>query len=353
LSKPSIADILAENGYITAGISASPVVGSGTAMDRGFRYFDQTCGKVSVWQNKNAGDLNKQVYTWLEQYDPETEPFFLYVHYMDPHNYYKPPKEFNIFGDRPYDSEDDRVNNILNNLAEKVGVAGITVDVLKQHGLSLESIKRLSDLYDGEVHAADHYIGELFKRLKARGLYDNTIIIVTSDHGECFLEHGNVKHGGSLYRELINVPLIIRIPGKNKKRVVKDLVEQIDILPTILDILKIQTPPGLSGQSFLGIIKGKPGTVDRKGMAQMPGKKIFAVRYQSWKLIFTPEGLELYNVAKDPKETKNLKDVNSSMVKELQTMFRSMMERFPSSGSEPMKANQKDIDMLKSLGYIQ
>ncbi|MFQ6611305.1 MAG: sulfatase, partial [Fidelibacterota bacterium] len=140
LSLPTIADILGEAGYATCGISGSPIVGFGTNTNRGFEHFDQSCGKISVWQQKSAKDLNRRAFKCLDKYRSNPNPFFLYMHYMDPHNYYKPPNEFIIFGSPGYSEEDEIINRKMNKLAQKVGVASITEDKLQEWDISLADI---------------------------------------------------------------------------------------------------------------------------------------------------------------------------------------------------------------------
>ncbi|OGL47868.1 MAG: hypothetical protein A2161_18610 [Candidatus Schekmanbacteria bacterium RBG_13_48_7] len=349
----TIAEILNDNGYSTSGISASPIVGSGTSMDKGFVYFDQTCGHVSINQRRSATDLNQQVFKWLDTYQSGQKPFFLYIHYMDPHNFYRPPPEFVVFGRQGYELVDDEINKKLNTISENFGVSGITDEILEKSGLSHADISRLIDLYDAEILCVDHYIGELFQKLKNRNLYDNTIIVMTADHGECFLEHNNIKHGGSLYKELINVPLIIRIPGLKGGKKIDRLVEQIDIVPTILEATRIDTKQQFSGTSFYCMMTGKGDCGDDQGMAEIPGRNIRTLMRGNSKLIVSPEEIELYNLSSDPGEKNNIKDQRPEMVDELQAALENLISRLKINQTEPVPANNKDLEMLKSLGYIK
>ena len=228
LGLPSIAELLRGAGYETAAVSGSPIIGPGLGFDRGFDHFDQSRGLISNSQGMNAGDLNVAVSEWLDQRDTR-RPFFLYIHYLDPHHAYHPPREFAVFGTGAYTPQDQQLNVKVHQLAGQYKNTGITDAALAGAGLSRADVGRLSDLYDGEVLCVDHYVGELVRRLKDDGLYDHTIIIVTADHGQAFLEHGNLKHGGSLYQVLLRVPLIVRRPASRRGERIGGLVQEVDI----------------------------------------------------------------------------------------------------------------------------
>jgi len=182
--------------------------------------------------------------------------------------------------------------------------------------------------------------------MKKWGILDNTVIIVTSDHGEELFEHGFIGHASTslnakLYDEIIHIPLIIWWPKKIKHRVVDELVQQIDVMPTILDMLGLPIPEGVQGYSLLPSIQGNPANNLRpvfcetilggyQSTKEMEDIKLRCVRTKEWKLIYTntltsnvssgglDEGkYELYNFSSDPKEERNIFENHPEVAKEL------------------------------------
>jgi arylsulfatase A-like enzyme len=353
LRLPTLAEMLKKHGYVTAAISASPLVGPGIGVDRGFDYFDQECGRVSVWQLKSADKLNQRAQLWLDRYRPGQGPFFLYLHYLDTHNQYRPPSAFAAFGRPGYTSRDNQVNADYNDVFDPQQWTPVTDRALAEHGLSRRDVERLSDLYDGEVACADHYIGELLLRLKHLGLYDDTIIVVTADHGEAFLEHQEIKHGGSLYQELLRVPLILRLPGLRGGQEVQELVEGIDLVPTLLDAAGIKTSAKMSGHSYdQALVRGEK-IPPRIGLAELPSRKMEAVRDGSLKLIASPGGVELYDLSQDPGEKRNLVAARPDEVARLEGDLREVLAQHPPAPEGTQPASERELEALRALGYLK
>jgi arylsulfatase A-like enzyme len=353
LRLPTLATILKEKGYTTAAVSGNPLVGPSIGVERGFDSFDQRAGKVYTWLHASGVDINACAYDWLRTYRPEKGPFFLYLHYIDPHNQYRPPSPFCVFGRPGYTPQDDVLNKDMNDVSDPHFDKRVTREMLLKHGVSEADVDRLSDLYDGEVLSADHYIGAFLERLKKEGLYDNTIIVVTADHGESFMDHRNLEHGGSLYQELIRVPLIIKAPGIRGGQEVGDLVETVDVAPTILAAAGITPDVTISGRSFYEQLKSGKPINDEVGMAELPAKKMYAVRVGKLKLIEGPDQVELYDLAQDPHELRDLASARPDEVKRLKGVLRELLRTHPpaAEGTEP--ASQREIEALKALGYLK
>jgi len=176
-------------------------------------------------------------------------------------------------------------------------------------------------LYDGEIRFADEHIGQLFERLKSLGIYDRTLIIITSDHGEAFGEHNDERHGHTIYNELLKVPLIIKRPNSIPAgRIIKEQVRSIDILPSILNFLNISYNSSLDGLSVSALLESNEAEdfceyiyVDNNydEIYVLEG----LVKNNEWKYIYTEESPlrnveegheELYNLRDGPKELNNL-----------------------------------------------
>ena len=166
---------------------------------------------------------------------------------------------------------------------------------------SPQDIQRLKDMYDDVILYIDQYIGELLQILTEANLLENTIIILTSDHGEAFAEHGHFRHG-RVYKEDLHVPLIMRIPGVPAKRI-KSPVSLIDVYPTLLDLLQKEPLHTVEGLSLSSLIRGNDRQLHGFIFGESDSHKTISVSNGVWKLIRRANGVrELYHVLKDPEE---------------------------------------------------
>jgi len=247
----------------------------------------------------DAASLNHQALTWLEA-NKDTR-FFLYLHYMDPHQPYYA---------HPYD-----------------GGPGVVAQNSPASRAPL-----LQSLYRGEVMYLDEQLGLLFQALRRWDLYDDALIVFTADHGEEFYEHGNWGHGRTLYEEQLHVPLIVKYPGNARAGSVDvALARSLDIAPTILDVIGVPVPeatrsvPGMQGVSL------RPGaTAPRAEVVfaeqDRQGNVIRAIRTRRYKLIIAnagnPRGLPveaLFDLQADPAEQRNLVADEPATVRTLRT----------------------------------
>ena len=249
----TIPEILRKNGYKTLGLSHSPHVSKKRGFDKGFDVFIEYYTKPllsanitylqSFFYNLILGSdsraflVNNIVKKWLNK--NHKYPFFIFINYCNTHVPYNPPF--------PYRKK--RGNKKLRKFSKIIYHC-----LTKKIKLDKNDLEVLKSWYDEELRYLDYRINELIKYLKKLDLYDNTVIIITSDHGECFGEHGLVFHGYGLYDELIRVPLIINCPSIIKKgRKIRKLVSLVDIFPTILDVCELNTNllKNLPGKSLL------------------------------------------------------------------------------------------------------
>ncbi|MDP6779369.1 MAG: sulfatase [Candidatus Latescibacteria bacterium] len=207
----------------------------------------------------------------------------------------------------------------------------------------------VSALYDGEVRVFDDLVGRWIAKLEAMGLLDETLVIVVSDHGEELLERGHVGHTscnlkGTLYDECIRVPLIMRAPGRLPAgRVILDQVSQVDIMPTVFDLLGLDLSLAVDGSSLLPLIRGETDTFRAEAYAEtppagwqaLPGdeRRIYCVRTREWKLILHEESpggarcLELYNLTEDPSERCNRIHTDSGVAADLSAKLAAYVAR--------------------------
>ena len=226
--------------------------------------------------------------------------------------------------------------------------------------------------YDGDIRYLDTELGRLFSYLKSKDLFDNSIIVVVSDHGEQFLEHGNLRHGISLHNEEVHVPLFIHTGrSSDRGRVVPELTSTVDIMPTLLELLKIPAPPSLPGISLLNpsALQGRSGVISEverkfwvKQYSRSDGKKIlFSISKENpavldSKINFSVEGV--FDVTKDYFELLPLAD--PGLTKALEAGFRGVYQSALQTRAQVVKhedetssASDKTLKELKSLGYFQ
>jgi arylsulfatase A-like enzyme len=329
---PTLAEILEQHGYRTAGFVANAQYCSyETGLARGFSYyedypvnpgrilFSSTLGKLVGLSpffryravRKRAAEVNREFLSWLDR-DREPRPFFAFLNYYDAHGPYQPPPPFDQkFGDTSRRKE-------LEQLREDAPA----------RRWSPEVIKAAKDAYDGSIAYMDSELGQLFRELDRRGLTQNTLIVVTSDHGEEFGEHGVFWHGNSLYRPSVEVPLVMRLPGAPPVvRVVDHPVSLRDLAATVMEIALpgasypfpgtslsrfwSPAPPGsavvVGVDTLLQEVNYDPGLPSETPVSKGPMR---AVVLQGGRMIRRGDGyVELFDFDHDSAETRNLATV--------------------------------------------
>ena len=268
-----------------------------------------------------AADVNGRALEWLERHGDKR--FFLSLHYMDVHDPYEPPEEFRTFG------------------------------------------KTASDLYDGEISYFNSEFKSFFAALGKLGLLKNTIVVLTADHGEQFLEHGGTKHGMSLYGEEIHVPLVVWMPGKSDGRRVAEVVRLIDVPVTLLDAGGAPKLENASGESFSEALSGRTVRT-RDAFSELltlypPGQHFVSITRGRRRFIASnPEmghrsvRLELYNLEKDPAEQKNLAAENlpvvDGMLEEVRGYLKAQRDLNERLIPEEFRVDNKE--RLEAIGYL-
>jgi arylsulfatase A-like enzyme len=229
-------------------------------------------------------------------------------------------------------------------------------------------MKYLLALYDSEIAFTDEYIGKVFDELKRLQLYDNTIVIVTADHGEEFMERGSIGHTITVYEELIHVPLIVKLPGC-KPRTIEKHVGLIDVMPTVLSVLGLDVPQGLDGRVLdLGSpdrIQSRPVFSETLNNTRpVPGDfdplALRAIDLNGRKLIWdeVSGSKELYELPADPDEKKNLLSSPGADKGELERLLTEWIDYVKSKQPEVRTEDKENlftpeqIKQLKSIGYL-
>jgi arylsulfatase A-like enzyme len=324
---PTLAEVLRSRGYRTAAFSANPFwVSRETGLGRGFIRFEDYCQSVAdgllrtaygrafhsavlrrlgfedIPARRRAQQINGSVLSWIRR-DPR-RPFFVFANYIDTHDPYLPPEPFaSKFSPRP--------------------PRGILNTVMRRFDPSLTAAERQAeiDAYDGAIAYLDHHLGRLLDELEGMGLADNTLVVITSDHGEAFGEHGLFLHSHSLYRELVHVPLLVRLPGWVPAGVrVSQPVTNAAVAATVVDLIGAGSNP-FPGPSLALLWRPADDPVPEwpapaMELERMPWKpQRYPVRHGSIESLVTPRwhfiryekwGPELYDWRADPEETRNL-----------------------------------------------
>jgi arylsulfatase A-like enzyme len=305
-SFPPLAMILLKHGYSTGAIINGPALSPEYGLDRGFESYEGTPG----WKQRPADSVTREALKWIDAH--RDEPFFTFVHYFDPHVPYSPPAPYDTLFDPSYKG--------------RVG-KGFDRDTyaLARQALSLSGDPRaeadwrhLGALYDGEIAFTDEAVGQLLQGLANRGLRQNTLVVLLSDHGEEFFDHSGFEHGHTLFDELIKVPLVFSLPGvvPENRRVARQ-ARLVDVLPTVLDIMGVRPETHFEGTSLRPLISGDENTDDvKQALLSQPfaysesilyGTEKKSVTVYPWKLIYdTVTGEQmLYNLKHDPCEQRN------------------------------------------------
>ena len=354
----SLPEQLTTTGYDTAGFHSNPLLSNLFGFDKGFDTFDARLpfsntdvlpGRAKIIADKvfrlvrkhpylPAEKVNERVFKWFEQRD-DSKPFFLWVHYMDVHGPYI-AKEGNRYlnkyrGERLWRKAVKNPNDVTENERE-----------------------RLRELYREEVEYTDARLGELFEELQSRELWEETVVVATSDHGEGFGEHGTFSHPHPLYDELTHVPLLVRDPNGNTETVEKP-VELIDVAPTLVERAGGPRPESFSGAPLPSTDNGNDTVAISE--ADIVPEYNGSVRTARYRYIRNDrmQREELYDVQQDPDQ---MKDVSADQPEVRADLAMVLDEHLAAPGREAgsdrdvTRAEIQDEEVqsrLQDLGYLE
>ncbi len=343
-------------GYATGAVVSHRFVTRQKGFAHGFQFFDASNNKGHEYVS-SAG-VTEIALNWLEnQSEPqsEDEPFFLFLHYFDPHYNYQEHSGFaTVEGD---------YNGPLS--------PGMDIWDLRE---ALESgngddIRYLRNLYEGEVRYVDNEIGRIFEYLDSRGLWENTVVVFTSDHGEEFLEHGWLGHTRNLYDNLIRVPLIISAPRLSKGTVRDDSAMLVDLYATVGRLAHLESPLNHGIDLFDGTISDRvcisEVNFDPESNMYAPRKivareaikhtEMRAVERGNWKAIEDRLRGEwkLYHRGDDPGEIRDRATSNPDILHQLQSDLSNWEDSILRGRVESEVLDSSQIEELRSLGYVR
>lgn len=351
------AELLASIGCRSFGIIGNPWAGADfTGLHRGYELCVQVWAQPELAKNRPLEDTRRFVVTMPEDINGASDAVlkkfgrsggFAYVHYLQPHKPYDPPEKFLREYPCGVMAWDD-----IHDLWEQANKSGEAVE---------ETVRQLEARYRANIRYLDQAVGAFFDKLKAADLYDDAMIVLTSDHGDAFFKHRQFGHNVHLYDDMVRVPLVIKFPAREniKPQRLAQLVESIDLLPTIFELIGAPRPAQFEGDSLLPLVTG-----ERRRLA---GPEVInctingsrhAIRVEDYKYIFTRKDNreELYHLGDDPDEQRNLFDTPEGRGKA--AALRQWLERVVdlSSGRSLKRGHAlaTDADMRKlldSLGY--
>lgn len=359
----TLAEAFRQAGYETAAFSATQLIGREFGFAQGFDTYrilrdyrgDLLYGKVltvtGILPRPSRADaefVNARVLRWLD--GRHDRPFFLLIFYADPHFEYDAP---------PY---------LIRRFADPDYLRAMPVPrFLREYGNGKlrdeDSITFAKALYDAEIANVDAALGVLWQKLEEKGLAARTVLAVTSDHGEQFYEHGEIRHGKSLYIEEIQTPLVVADPERTVRAFVEAPTRASDLYPTLLDAAGIAPPKGIEGTSILPLAGKGPRALPRETVL-MVRKENYLQGYwvDPWMLIFdrdrirTPadRGLELYNLQEDPGEKRDLAATRSDVRDRLVAALDSRIRADAAAGPAPEKEIDRDrMQLLRELHYVK
>jgi len=319
----SIATILKRQGYVTGAAVGGPWLKKPFGLNQGFDTYDDD--QITDVNGRLGEQINERALPWIDK--NAGRPFFLFLNYFDPHDPYIPPEKFRF----QFLDKSKMVNGAKATPYELVA------------------------FYDAEIYYADYCVGRLIDRLKRLGLYDNTWIIITADHGELFGEHGMRGHGVTLYEEELHVPMIVKFPkpwatqGRSSSP-----IQLIDVMPMILSRLNLPAPPTLQGT--VPDQARHPIFAEVNPLEAISDRGDFRAFYEGdFKYVWNSRGRhQLYNLGADPKEDKNLYAAQTEKAMAMREAVDLLLNRLPRPGQSATTrtVDQETLDALRGLGYI-
>lgn len=340
--KDTMSEYFKEMGYETSGVISHTLLKRGNGYEQGFEDFKLVPFRGNVHDSITSDKVTDIAIEQIDKHKQTKRPFFQFIHYFDPHFNYQHHQKF------------DRTSWYKGKLRPGMGFRKLR-SLIPQ--MTPEDQKYLVGLYHEEIAFTDEQIGRLLEHLKSNGLYENSVIVVTADHGEEFLDHGGLGHTRTLYDELIRVPLIISwlktLPSSKQSA----MVGTIDLFPSLIELTGGQPGQKLDG---LSLFKNSSISIplERKIFSEVDFKSSGIHAHKSGvienldKLIFDHLAKQflLFDLSTDPKEDTNVFEAHRK--EDLEKSLDNFIHSKGTSDSETLEHSKEELDQLKSLGYL-
>jgi arylsulfatase A-like enzyme len=351
----TIAEVLRRFGYHTIGVISHDLVGRKYGFAQGFQQFDE-----SQMRNQRIISSRALTHAAFKRLNKrhEGKPFFLWIHYFDPHfDYIRHPE---------YKWADATEKLLQEKFVRTRYSAGDPKRMYKKIGNKGLFLDHIRAVYDEEIAYTDRWVGKIFKWLTKAGLSDNTMTIITADHGEYFMERGRFLHDGDVYTELVHVPLVIggAIDPALRGKTVRRTVELLSLPKTIAKMAGIEEHP-FRGEDLLSLAtraRAKPRFAFSEGTwAWKEDGRTAGVVYDGWKLIrnFDDERYELYHTNVDKKEKKDLFNSTEKRAKRVRKRLKQALDNHVKSKwhidpkAEQVQVTEEEEARLRALGYVE
>jgi arylsulfatase A-like enzyme len=352
---PTAAEIFKENGFDnTFGLANNVFTGPLRGFNRGFDVYDhrQAFSKTLRRSDENIDIALKMLRSHRD------ESNFCFLHLFDPHLDYDPPPGYKT-----------KFTNGRNDPPPPLRTKECrSMQANKKEPPAQEDVDYVKGVYWGEVNFVDFHIGRFVDVLKEMGLYDQTTLVITSDHGEEFWDHNGFEHGHTFYDELTRVPLIVKLPSAtySAKQVIKSQVRHIDVVPTLFELAGIEKPASFEGESFLPLILGQTEETDRVAFCEntLSGSQKLSWSTGRYKYIYDTDPDQgapkdqLYEWDSDPNEHKNLAAKKPEIVRNLHNtlgrFYNELVSRAQTMSAVVLNTlGPEEIRALKGLGYVR
>jgi arylsulfatase A-like enzyme len=354
---PTLATLLTRAGYWTEAHTEGGNVSARLGFDQGFGVYQEHRGAEPVFEQ-----ASQAVDRFVQDDAGGSEPFFLFIHTFEVHDPYVPPAEFaEEFVDPSYTG--DIVGSQMD--LERLASVG---NYWARHAAYWKRVDRddpadvqhLRDLYDGEILFTDSQFAAFMEHLRRLDLEDETIVVVLSDHGEEFLDHGGFLHN-AMYQEILHVPLIFRFPaslGLASGRRIQSVVRLVDVVPTLLEVLGLPVPEHLQGESLLSLMEGEQAPARPVFSQWLAGGRVVALREGEWKYIRVKRQEQLFDLSTDPQESVDRLSVRRQVLARLQARVDEIIAQSYAFAETQTPARLPKLDretreQLEALGYLE
>jgi arylsulfatase A-like enzyme/Flp pilus assembly protein TadD len=312
----TLAEYLKGAGYTTAAFIGTAILDRSHGLAQGFDWYSQYRPTIVIGteSQRRAEEVIAEALDWLQKSQGKDKPFFVWIHLYDPHAPYNAPEPFH-----------------------------------SQYSAAP---------YDGEIAYTDHVLGAFFSQLEQLGFMQNSLVVVMGDHGESLDEHREPDHGFFVYDATVKIPMIVSWRGHFSHAVVQQQVQEIDLLPTLADLMGFKTSGLIQGRDMKPLLEGKTFEPPPAYVESMTPKLYYgwselkAIRSQDWKYIEAPDP-ELYNLKDDPAEKHNLISQYPDRVRQMHERLGKLAAMSPPSGSQTAGSiDAEKLQELASLGYI-
>ena len=335
----TLAERLRDAGYRTEAVVSHVFCSARWNFDQGFSRFDDSNARGHGAVTSEA--VSRRAIEIIDAAAGQGRPFFLWLHYFDPHFDFVEHGAYRFPGSRDY------AGPVVS------GMSGAALRQALGANPAAADVAQLVRFYDSEIAFTDRQIGAVLDHLRQRGLFDSALVVFTGDHGEEFFDHGLLGHGKTLFGELVGVPLLVKYPDR-RSGVVDTPVASLDILPTILDVAGIPPGPGLEGRSLARTPEQEPA---RRVFSETDRRsRLRSVRAGRHKLVLNLDSgaLALYDLEQDPSEQHDVAALHPEVAASLREELLAWMRDHPLQRAEPaLKIPAQDQQRLRALGYLQ